>query len=44
MAGFRNIVVHDYTRVDNVIVYEILNHHLENFSRFARAVTDYLDI
>ncbi len=44
MAGFRNIVVHDYTRVDNVIVYEILNHHLEDFSRFARAVTDYLDI
>jgi uncharacterized protein YutE (UPF0331/DUF86 family) len=43
MAGFRNIIVHDYTRVDNAVVYEILQNHLGGFSRFARAVTNHLD-
>ena len=43
MAGFRNIVVHDYARVDNAIVYGILKRRLGDFDRFARLVTDFLE-
>lgn len=43
MAGFRNIVVHDYARVDNAIVYGILKRRLGDFDRFARSVTDFLE-
>lgn len=43
MAGFRNIVVHDYARIDNAIVYGILKRHLDDFDRFARLVTNFLE-
>lgn len=34
MTGFRNIVVHEYARVDAAIVIRILRGHLEDFRRF----------
>ena len=37
MARFRNIIVHDYTRIDPDIVVQILRHHLDDLARF-RAV------
>ena len=37
MAKFRNVVVHDYTRVDPTIVVGILRGHLEDFRRFHSA-------
>ena len=42
MARFRNLIVHDYARVDNAIVYAILQHHLNDFTAFAESVLAYL--
>ncbi|MDA8336649.1 MAG: DUF86 domain-containing protein [Peptococcaceae bacterium] len=38
MAGFRNVIVHDYTRVDPVIVYVILTKDMVFFHLFAGMV------
>lgn len=43
MAGFRNLIVHDYARVDNLAVYGILKDHLDDFDRYARLVIDWLE-
>jgi uncharacterized protein YutE (UPF0331/DUF86 family) len=43
MAGFRNIIVHDYARVDNALVYGILKRHLVDLERFARTVTEFVE-
>lgn len=37
VAGFRNILVHDYLEIDNKIVYSSLN-HLDDFKQFASNV------
>ncbi|MBI4774509.1 MAG: DUF86 domain-containing protein [Deltaproteobacteria bacterium] len=41
MAKFRNIVVHDYTRIDPEIVVGILRDHLADFRRFAKEIIDF---
>jgi uncharacterized protein YutE (UPF0331/DUF86 family) len=38
MVGFRNILVHDYTRLDPVIVMRVLRTDLDDLSRFREAV------
>jgi uncharacterized protein YutE (UPF0331/DUF86 family) len=38
MAKFRNVIVHEYTRVDSAIVVRVLNECLEDFTRFRAAV------
>ena len=38
MVGFRNILVHDYTRVDHGIVVQVLHHDLSDIERFRDAV------
>lgn len=38
MARFRNIVVHDYTRIDPAVVVRILREDLADLSRFKDAV------
>lgn len=38
MAKFRNIVVHDYTRIDPEIVITILRKNLHDFKAFGRSV------
>jgi uncharacterized protein YutE (UPF0331/DUF86 family) len=43
MAKFRNLVVHDYARIDDAKVYAILKKRLGDFDAFARAVVDYLE-
>jgi uncharacterized protein YutE (UPF0331/DUF86 family) len=43
VAGFRNVVVHDYLDVDAVIVHLLLNERLGDFEEFARMVSCYLD-
>lgn len=43
MAGFRNILVHDYLRVDPKRVYEFLQERLGDFERFSRAIAKTLD-
>ena len=38
MSKFRNVIVHDYARVDPAIVVRILREHLEDFAQFKAAV------
>jgi uncharacterized protein YutE (UPF0331/DUF86 family) len=38
MASFRNLIVHDYARIDNEIVYRILRERLDDFDRYAQAI------
>ena len=38
MVGFRNILVHDYTRVDPAIVVRVLRTDLSDLERFRDAV------
>ena len=37
MARFRNVIVHEYTRIDPEIVVQILRHHLDDLTRFRTA-------
>ncbi len=43
MAGFRNILVHDYLRIDHARVYSILTQALTDFEEFARHIQAWLD-
>lgn len=43
MAGFRNIVVHDYARIDDAAVYGALKKRLGDFEEFARSIVAYLE-
>ena len=42
IAGFRNILVHDYEKIDRKIVYEKLQKNLEYFMDFKKAVLKFL--
>jgi uncharacterized protein YutE (UPF0331/DUF86 family) len=42
MKRFRNIVVHQYGKIDDVIAYEILTEQLSSFTRFRDAMNLYL--
>jgi uncharacterized protein YutE (UPF0331/DUF86 family) len=42
IAAFRNLVVHDYARIDDARVYDILKNNLEDFDRYAEAIYDYV--
>jgi uncharacterized protein YutE (UPF0331/DUF86 family) len=42
IAGFRNVLVHGYLRVDVPRVHQLLNSGLDDFAEFARLVEDYL--
>ena len=42
MARFRNLIVHDYAKIDDAKVYEILKHRLGDFDAFAEAIRVYL--
>ena len=41
MIKFRNFIVHDYDRVDNVVVYSILTENLDDIRRFREEVLNY---
>lgn len=43
MARFRNLIVHDYARLDDALVYSILKKRLGDFDAFAKAVQSYLE-
>lgn len=42
VAGFRNILVHDYLEIDYQKVADDLNNHLGDFEKYAKAVAKYL--
>ena len=41
MARFRNLIVHDYARINHSIVYKILQESLGDFDLFAKAIIRY---
>lgn len=43
MASFRNILVHDYTRVDEDIILDVLKNRLDDFAVFAQYITKWLE-
>ena len=43
MAGFRNVLVHAYTRVDLARVHQMLHAHVQDFETFAQHIQRYLD-
>lgn len=43
MAKFRNLIVHDYARIDNHVVFSILKRRLGDFDAFAQAIARYLE-
>ena len=43
MAKFRNIVVHDYARIEPGIIIGILKKDIGDFKQFAREVINYID-
>jgi uncharacterized protein YutE (UPF0331/DUF86 family) len=42
VAGFRNVLIHEYLDVDLDLVYDHLEEDLDDFRLFARYVTEYL--
>ena len=42
MAGFRNILVHDYINLDREIVYDILNNNLKDMEDFRNIAIEYV--
>lgn len=43
MAKFRNIIVHDYARIEPDIVLAILKRDIDDFKNFARGIIGYMD-
>jgi uncharacterized protein YutE (UPF0331/DUF86 family) len=43
MARFRNLVVHDYAKIDDAKVYAILTKRLGDFDEYGRSVVTYLE-
>lgn len=43
MAGFRNLLVHEYAEIDHRQVYDILENHLEDLIDLAHAYQMFLD-
>lgn len=43
IAGFRNVLVHDYLEIDLSIVHELLTNRLDDFRLFAAHVERYLE-
>lgn len=39
----RNVAVHNYERINWVIVHAIVNKHMSDFSRFAKQIYSYID-
>jgi len=38
VARFRNILVHEYTRIDAALVMNVLQHHLQDLTAFLQAI------
>lgn len=42
MAGFRNILVHDYMKLDRALVYDIINNNLIDIENFVSVIIQYV--
>lgn len=38
MIGFRNIAIHDYKKIDEKILQDVIENHLEDLTEFARII------
>lgn len=43
MIGLRNLIIHEYLRIDIGKLYQVLQHNLEDLAQFARHITDFLE-
>ena len=43
MKGFRNIIVHRYGRIDDLLAYKILTENLEDFGEFIESIEQFLE-
>ena len=43
MVGFRNILVHDYIKINEDVILEILSNNLDDFIKFSNYIRKYLD-
>ena len=43
MAKFRNILVHNYVRIDHKVVYDILRENLKDFDRFSNHIVEFVE-
>jgi len=44
ITGFRNILVHNYVKIDLELVYKFLKENLEDFNQFAKYISQYLKL
>lgn len=42
VARFRNLLVHEYVKIDRIMVYKILNTKIPELADFAKSITRYL--
>jgi uncharacterized protein YutE (UPF0331/DUF86 family) len=42
IAGFRNILIHEYTGIDYRLLYDYLRNRLDDFRKFAMYISSYL--
>jgi len=38
MVGFRNIAIHDYKQIDEEVLKDVIENHLEDLIEFAREI------
>jgi len=43
MAGFRNVLVHEYADVETNIIIKVLNNSLDDFVKYAKYINDFLE-
>ncbi|MCD6289322.1 MAG: DUF86 domain-containing protein [Anaerolineae bacterium] len=43
MAGFRNVLVHEYLEIDPRIVYEVATQRLDDYLQFAHEIAGWVD-
>ena len=43
MKGFRNIIVHRYGRIDDLLAYKILTENLQDFGEFIESIEQFLE-
>lgn len=43
MVGFRNVLVHEYVKLDHATVYEVFKKRLGDFDAYAKAIVSYLE-
>ncbi|MEJ2249893.1 MAG: DUF86 domain-containing protein [Candidatus Lokiarchaeota archaeon] len=43
MAGFRNILIHNYLEIDRSLVYRFLQENIPDFERFIKMIVKFLD-